>query len=169
MCIFEVGVGISCNVGEEAVHVFVLGDGLLAEKLQEHLQLLDLAVDGSGPHVNVHTQDHHWNPVHHQRDLEVAVLDGQQHWRQCLDHEVGTQRQVLHCCVCGDVWGLHVCHPLQKGRVETFVVCAQDRVHEAAVGTGHVPQKHIQQRDWADGGCQGLVNQGVILGFQICI
>ena len=50
---------ISGDVGEESIEMFVLGEGLLAEVLQKHLELLYLGVDRSGPQVHVDAENRH--------------------------------------------------------------------------------------------------------------
>ena len=50
---------ISGDVGEESIEMFVLGEGLLAEVLQKHLEFLYLGVDRSGAQVHVDAENRH--------------------------------------------------------------------------------------------------------------
>lgn len=133
----------SCSIAEESVHVLVLGDHLLAEKPKEQLQLLHFVGDGPRAPVDGRAEDEHCDSEGHQRTIEVIVILRIKDLEHSIHHVIRSVEEFRNGVVV-EGGALHLLDPLLEGRVETFVVGGQDRVHEGAGFAGRLGEQVVE-------------------------
>jgi hypothetical protein len=146
--------------------MFVFCNSLLAKETQEHFQLLYLGVYWFCSHINGRTEDYHRDCIDCNWRLKECVSDGQDRGDLFYDI-VCSIEEVLYDWVVDWVGSFYIYDSLLEGRVETFEVCGEHRVHEGTVSTRYIAHETEQLWYGTDGERENLIDNIFVVGADV--